>query len=88
MQCKAFLSFFFIRKKHQGNYNWYIFISGWNRFHYMFRYKWKYFSWSLSYRGISNTSKNNAGKLEMTLFFVLEYIPAVITGREARWPHG
>ena len=44
----------------------------------MFPCKWKYFSWSLSYRGISNTSENNEGKLEITLFFVLEYMLTVI----------
>ena len=42
----------------------------------MFPCKWKYFSWSLSYKGISNTSKNNAGKLRD--LFALEYILAVI----------
>jgi len=42
----------------------------------MFPCKWKYFSWSLSYKGISNTSKNNAGKSRD--LFVLEYILAVI----------
>jgi len=38
----------------------------------MFPCKWKYFSWSLSYKGISNTSANNAGKSRG--LFVLEYI--------------
>jgi len=38
----------------------------------MFPCKWKYFSWSLSYKGISNTSANNSGKSRG--LFVLEYI--------------
>ena len=47
----------------------------------MFPYKWNYFSWLLSYRGIWNTSKNNAGKpveISLSLFFVLKYVLAVI----------